>query len=199
MSTGNLPEYHSSSLRPAISTDSFLYDRLIDGPLPIPLLGAALGANSATMCQLDRGNENEGESTSASYSTTNEATGLDNRGGAVGTSATAVNSNKDCYVGGIIPLCFAISGGVPGGRISWMVTTLPRSVASDNAVNPFAFAENDFALGSSASPTYTAGNFGNDAGMGGNRNKGSHGHVQERTHTSPTLSAMTTGKDWREL
>ena len=161
-----------------------------------------MGANSAAMCQLDRGMENDGESTSATFSTTDENTNVNNRGERVGTSAT-VNSNKDCYVGGIIPLCFAISGGIPGGRISWMVTTLPRSVASDNAANSFAFAENDFALGSSASPTYTGnGTFDNEVGSGGNRNKGL-GLLQQRNgHKLPTLSPTPTSsvtKDWREL
>ena len=175
-----------------MSSDSFLNDRLIDGPLPIPLLGAALGANSAAMCQLDRGIENDG------ISTTNEDPTVGNRGERVGASAT-VNSNKDCYVGGIIPLCFAISGGLPGGRISWMVTTLPRSVASEKN-NSFAFAENDFALGSSASPTYS--NFDKDVGSGGNGNNGL-GLLQNRNaHTSPTLSPIPKAnvtKDWREL
>jgi hypothetical protein len=128
VSTGNLPGYQKP-LRPATSTDSFLNDRLIDGPLPIPMLEAALTNRSTAVCQLDRGGETDPDA-----------------------DASRRVRVKDASTGGVIPLCFVISGGVPGGRISWMVTTLPRSGAADVG----SFAEDDFALGSSSSPSFSS-------------------------------------------
>ena len=72
-----------------------------------------------------------------------------------------------------------------------MVTTLPRSGAADVT----SFAENDFALGSSSSPSF--GNFegiGEQITLGGK--EGLRGPV--RSTSSPAVSFAGT-KDWREL
>ena len=40
------------------------------------------------------------------------------------------HSDEKKFPSGIIPLCFTISGGVPSGRVSWMITSLPQENSS---------------------------------------------------------------------
>ena len=142
VSTGNIPAFYSSPLRNAMSTGSFLNlhnDRLIDGPLP--LLRRLGSLSTAAICQLGRDESDTENEDSDCPSDEDSGTAKKSPSGREGRvfsdsiphavqngSMDALSSSKHYSVknGGIIPLCFTISGGMPLGRISWMVTTQPR-------------------------------------------------------------------------
>jgi hypothetical protein len=132
VSTGNIPALYSSPLRAAKSTGSFLNmhnDRLID----LPLLGRLRGLAADTMCQLDRGvdddsnsDEEREEAVTAPSSSTFDPRGK-SENPSITKSEEKQNKNRDPLLrGGPVPLCFTISGGKPHGRISWLVTSVPQ-------------------------------------------------------------------------
>ena len=158
VSTGNIPSFYSSPLRNAKSAGNFLNmhnDRLIDGPLP--LLGRLGGLSTAAICQLGRDEsdtENEYDvpspkSRSGKENGKNLPSAALNGAGPVSDSALHVpngsqeaksthspsNPRNSSSKGGIIPLCFTISGGVPLGRISWMVTSLPQEANTSGGLS----------------------------------------------------------------
>lgn len=152
VSTGNIPALYASPLRAAKSTGSFLSmhnDRLIDGPLL--LLGRLRGLSGLspnTMCQLDRGVDNDSSSddereeavTAPSSSTLNSK---ENKTCGNPSIAKSEDSRDPLLRGGPVPLCFTISGGKAHGRISWLVTSVPQP--SNNRKDPNSDELNRFA------------------------------------------------------
>lgn len=159
VSTGNIPSFYSSPMRNAKSAGNFLNmhnDRLIDGPLP--LLSRLGSLSSAAICQLGRDesdteNEYDVPSPKSHSERTNgsSASGSASNGATRPVSASAQhplngsheaksahslsNSRNSSAKGGLIPLCFTISGGVPLGRISWMVTSLPQEANASSGLS----------------------------------------------------------------
>lgn len=156
VSTGNIPSYYSSPLRNAKSAGNFMNmhnDRLIDGPLP--LLSRLGSLSTAAICQLGRDEsdtENEYDVPSPKSRSGKEnppGAALNGAGRPLSDSAPHVpngsqepksthsptNLRNSTARGGIIPLCFTISGGVPLGRISWMVTSLPQEANTSGGLD----------------------------------------------------------------
>jgi hypothetical protein len=159
VSTGNIPSFYSSPMRNAKSAGNFLNmhnDRLIDGPLP--LLSRLGSLSTAAICQLGRDEsdtENEYDVPSPKSRSGREngknlsGTALNGAGRPLSDSAPHLpngsqeaksshspsNPRNSSAKGGIIPLCFTISGGVPLGRISWMVTSLPQEASTSGGLS----------------------------------------------------------------
>ena len=170
VSTGNIPAFYSSPLRNALSTGSFLNlhnDRLIDGPLP--LLRRLGSLSTAAICQLGRDEsdtENEGSDCTSDQDSGKAKKSPSGREGRTfsdsaphnsqnGTLDHALSSSKSYSVknGGIIPLCFTISGGLPLGRISWMVTSQPREANAVREDAADAYTGSEGSLGGPSSAT----------------------------------------------
>lgn len=173
VSTGNIPAFYSSPLRNAKSTGSFINmhnDRLIDGPLP--LLGRLGSLSTAAICQLGRDESDTeaeefsaeehfpaGQSSTVGSPTSRTSSESSSHFPHQTSDTTSNGSHSVCSSsssgrhssshsmrgkGGIIPLCFTISGGVPSGRISWMVTSIPKEAnfsSSNDGTDAYANSE----------------------------------------------------------
>jgi hypothetical protein len=116
-----------SSVRKAASFSdfqSFHNDRLIDGPLPSPLRTVAMWqqqlihvvSSSSSSGEADQGAEGRAQSAEGRTDEARPAEG----------GRRASEGGDD----GEDPLCFVISGGVPHGRVSFSVTTVPLQSAA---------------------------------------------------------------------
>ena len=96
------------------------------------------------------------------------------------------NSDEKKFSSGIIPLCFTISGGIPLGRVSWMVTSLP--IESSNSM-----IENDNGNGN-GNENYGS-SFGSSYGAGSSYGSSSISDI-DQDNSSATVGSST---DWRAL
>lgn len=159
VSTGNIPAFYSSPLRNAMSTGSFQNlhnDRLIDGPLP--LLRRLGSLSTAAICQLGRDesdSDTENEDSDCHSDQDNgkakkSPSGREGRAFSDSIPHATQNGSAEHYSvknGGIIPLCFTISGGLPLGRISWMVTSQPKEANANREETADAYAGSEGAFG----------------------------------------------------
>ena len=127
---------------------------MIDGPLP--LLRRLGSLSTAAICQLGRDeSDTENEDSDCDSDQDNgkakkSPSGREGRAFSDSIPHATQNGSVEHYSvknGGIIPLCFTISGGLPLGRISWMVTSQPKEANGNREETADAYSGSEGAFG----------------------------------------------------